>query len=432
MTIAPMAAESKDFGNMPFVWQMHLFGANPEEAVIKILNTFPQINGVLIQGTDGPYRAQYDKKFGPNVTDQIADLFRNKDKSVAIWGPIYGTYDIRAEARKAAETANEAGASFFAADQEGRFENVENKYLTNVIKKLLVGNPQEIQLAFEKLAKVPDAINILVTEYKNHTDIPLWYCGFAWYESFTTKSPWHPKEIVQIFLQLGDGGLPMAYALSSLEGQAYKQVIESFMQWSRVNPSNKPLIMGLKGFSGDGTVLTQAIIRESSRAAMDLKGQGKNVSGEAFWHLNSLLTNKNPPVLDTFNGLPLWEAGLPSESHTKTVEAYGARVDAFARDKADKAEQIIKLTKDYDQELRKIGYNSDYPPTELSFAVPLLEVLSAMAFSPGELIEVTEEFEALNRGIQNRLFVPNSGHRRTIFDSAREAIYAVNKAINGL
>jgi hypothetical protein len=314
-----------------------------------------------------------------------------------------------------------------AFDQEVKFENVQKVYYTNVIKALLAGGEKEIRLGMEKLAKIPDPIHRLNKAYRNESDVPPWHCGWGWLKSLVKKSPWHPIEIVQEFFEVFDGGMPMAYAMSAVPGQAYSQVTESFKQWESVNPKNKPIIMALKGWHGDGTALTPEVINGSYKATTDLRDTGKNVVGAAFWHAHSLTTHAYPQALEAYNQLKPWTNLPETERHSRTFSEYGENIDRFAKANPNMVLSIIEEAKNFDEQMRKLGYNSEQPPEFLlPLATPLLNVLSSSVSTPEKLIEITDGAESLHRGIQKRSFMLNSGHSRSLFESVREALNPKN------
>lgn len=399
-------------GNGVFLWQTAVVDQDPQKAIFKLQN---QLHPDTIVGeiADGPYVYAPNRAFGNNITPAIVQDIRNRGMRFLSWGPIYGSYNIAQEGSVHGKQVQLLRPDAHVFDAETTFENNFKPALSSTITALLAGTADQVKQGLAMLAKIPDMATRVMTAFRKETDTPTIYCGYAWPLSYYDgRTVWHPPGLVRQMLHLMDGGLPMAYANSAVPGKAASQVTESYRQWSMYNPENKPLIMGTRSYTGDGTVVTPAIIQESYQAALAQKDHG--VLGVAWWHAYSLMTIANPAVLAAYQNLPPWDgvAPPPVEPHAASFSAYGAQIDAEgSRSPKETQDKIVAAVKNLHQQLLSLGINLDAPPetfpaavnASLSNAVHLLGSLAVP--QPGQVGVAEIDPGRVTLGVQSKSFL---------------------------
>jgi hypothetical protein len=308
--------------------------------------------------------------YGPSSTKEIADMLRGVDIEVATWGAVYGVKPEN-EGKIAAEKANEVEAEYHAFDVEQTFEgNFVNK-LTQIAQALIYGSPAVIKSELELLQQPETIVTRLVQSYRDHTDIPLVFCGFAWV--FSYKNPgkvWHDPNLHKAFLNLVDAGLPMAYVLTTDGVQAEAQTNKSIMQWNTIKP-DIDLVVGYKAFSGDGYLFNANAAQGADKALRDAKDVGL-ISSKIGWSAYHAI--KYPQIADALSQLPAWGPAIP-ESERKAVDlpSYAKRLGVWAKSD-NKTEILLEEIKRLDEKMREAGYSGRQPPDMITQTAQLLAI----------------------------------------------------------
>jgi hypothetical protein len=356
--------------------------------------------------------------YGPNATARTADTFRQAGIRVASWGAVYGEKPQK-EGEIAARKANELNAEFHAFDVEGKFEDNFPKKLIVVAKALLYENPAAIRSVFEGFNDSSNKADVLIEAYRNNTDIALVFCSFGWPYSFRDPSKiWHNPKMYQVFLGQVDAGLPMAYALTEERDQAEAQVTESIRQWQTFNPG-LPLIVGARGYSGDGFKFTKEATEGTYEAALMAKDAGIAV-GVMWWSSWHGIRHKTGEVISQ---LPAWGPSIPdSEKHAANMAEYGSRIEEWARN-SDAQELLLREVLKLDDQLRQNGYNGKQPPGEIGETAKLLGTIWQQS---GKIVINPEKwYQALHRRVihmgqnlkgEDRLIYSSSATDKSRFD----------------
>jgi hypothetical protein len=182
--------------------------------------------------------------WGENVDQKLIDAIRARGIKIYGWGAPYG-YDPVGEANIAATQIQRFGLDGYILDVESEYER----------------SPSPVASAY----------TICRTMRKLVPNLDLWFCGYPFWHS-PTGSAWHPKAIHSTFMELCDGGMPMAYWEGTTPAQAVSYARKCFAQWREI--TSKPIAMAGRVYVGDGGTPTPEAMIAFEQVSRELGAVG--------------------------------------------------------------------------------------------------------------------------------------------------------------